>query len=394
MKESRNNQQEIPAAILMKHVGGAPDEPLTEEENTILAAWLAASESNRQLFSDVLSGQPLLDDAAHIMNVRDREWTKVQQRLSPVRRISTSVRWGAAAAILVAIGLTTFYLLQVSEKGQAVAQVQVSPARDVATLTLADGKEVSLGSTGGIVAHQGGLTVSNDTTGELSYLGTESIDQAAEYNTLRTPRGGKYAVRLPDGTRVWLNAQSSIRYPASFGKAGRNVSIEGEAYFEVSKDPRRPFRVVVETPTGNMEVEVLGTHFNVNAYAERGMIKTSLLEGAVKVSKGNQVRQLVPGQQSMVSWQADQIETDPVQNMSDAIAWKDGYFAYNGQQLGEVANDIARWYDLDVDLDEQHAKVAVFTFGHRDMPLDSLISLLQNASLKVRRQGRTLIVGR
>ncbi|RPD43107.1 FecR family protein [Chitinophaga barathri] len=395
MKESRNNRMEIPTAILMKHIGGAPEEPLSEEEKTILVVWLAESDSNRQLFKDVLNGHSLLDDAAYVINTRDQEWKKMQQRLSPARRMFSFVRLSAAAAILVLLGVAVFYMVGKLEHRADMAQMPVMPAKDVATLTLADGREVALGNNSGIVAHQGGLVVSNDTTGELSYLGAEGSQRSAEYNTLRTPRGGKYAVRLPDGTRVWLNAQSSIRYPANFGQATRNVSIEGEAYFEVAKDPQRPFRVEVPTTIGKMQVDVLGTHFNINAYAERGLIKTTLLEGSVRISKGSQVRELVPGQQSMVARQGDQIETAQVRNLADVVAWKEGYFVYNGEQLGEVANDIARRYDLEVELDEQHAKVAVlFTAGDPDIPLDSLISLLQNASLKVRREGRTLIVGK
>lgn len=262
----------------------------------------------------------------------------------------------AAAAVLVIICATSLYFYTVkTEKPALKAVVQpkpaeddIAPGRNTAILTLSDGTKVNLDSAGnGRIASQAGLNITKRGS-QLIYssgkAGSSPDDMV--YNVIETPRGGEYMVMLPDGTKVWLNAASKLKYPAAFAGNERTVELQGEAYFEVASNKKMPFRV----KTNLQSVEVLGTHFNINSYSDESSIRTTLLEGSVKVSLGNQraARFLKAGEQSSVRSGVSSIGVTAV-NVEEIVAWKNGYFLFNNEDIESVMRKISRWYNVDID---------------------------------------------
>jgi ferric-dicitrate binding protein FerR (iron transport regulator) len=273
-------------------------------------------------------------------------------------RIPKFVRYAAVAAVLVVLaGLG--YIINFDSKRenfplrQPVATHDVAPGHEGAVLTLADGKQIVLDSAGdGSLARQGGMAITKEHAGQLVYQTepTGVFPQATMYNTLTTPRGRRTAVVLSDGTKVWLNAASSIKFPAAFMGKDRTVELSGEAYFEVAKDAGKPFRVKVNRPGGNMNVEVLGTSFNIMAYDDEATSSTTLVDGSVKVVTGTGASLLKPGQQ-LLAGSDGKTSLVADADVQKAIAWKDGNFVFRGDGLDAIMKQLARWYDIDVRYD-------------------------------------------
>jgi len=260
-------------------------------------------------------------------------------------------RWvGAAAAVLV-LAIAGAYLFRarhqtVIAKTNKVYKNDVAPGKDGAVLRLADGSQIVLDSAGdGEISQQGGTRVIKKGNGQLVYEAAGK-DQAVLYNTLTTARGKQFRMTLPDGTMVWLNSFSSLHYPAQFAGRTRSVEVTGEAYFEVAADAARPFVV----KTGRQEITVLGTHFNINAYEDEPAVRTTLLEGAVRVSNVAGQVSLHPGQQGSVGEHDMHISVAEV-NTEDAVAWKNGYFHFDNADIQTVMRQLARWYDVEVKYD-------------------------------------------
>lgn len=258
----------------------------------------------------------------------------------------SSFRWSAAAAIVLAIAGPLAYRLQrpaPAPAQTAVAQKQgIIPGTDRAVLVLSGGGKVDLnGAQKGILSRQGGSNVVKLADGRLAYEAGNRADSTPVFNTLITPRGGKYQVTLPDGTKVWLNAASSIRFPAAFSGSDRTVDITGEVYFEVAQDKRKPFIV----RAGQTQTRVLGTRFDVMAYEDEQFIRTTLLDGAVALHRGGPDVVLKPGEQGVFG--SAGITTKTV-NTAAAVAWKDGYYYFDRTGMDEVMRQIARWYDVDI----------------------------------------------
>ncbi|WP_164714125.1 FecR family protein [Chitinophaga rhizosphaerae] len=269
---------------------------------------------------------------------------KVQQR--PIRR--SLYKYAAAAAVVLAAGAAFFLLRPTNKPVEPLAREvrfknDISPAGNKPTLMLADGSVVALddSSNNGIAA-QGGTRVLQSAEGALEYQ-PGAAAAAPVFNTLTTPAGCQFRLILADGSKVWLNAASSIRFPTAFRGEDRIVELEGEAYLEVSKDAARPFRVI----TRGMTVHVLGTHFNINAYKDEPVIRTSLLEGAVRVAGNGQSEVLSPGQQAQVRQNGKMYVADGV-DMRAVTAWKEGRFNFSGEPITEVMREIQRWYGAEI----------------------------------------------
>ena len=266
-----------------------------------------------------------------------------------------------AAVFIVIASIATYFLSSPNGKKQEVAVTkltsknQILPGGNKAVLTLADGSHIILGDAqNGILAKQANIDIRKAAGGKIVYNASNqlSANAPALYNTITTPRGGQYQVTLSDGSKVWLNAASSLKFPAAFSNNERVVELTGEAYFEIAKlsNPsgtghkggRVPFKVI----TNNQTVEVLGTHFNINAYTDEAAIKTTLLEGSVKVvqSKTNNSQLLKPGQQAMVGAQIQIADVDATL----AIAWKNGYFIFSHEDIGSIMRQVSRWYDISI----------------------------------------------
>jgi transmembrane sensor len=263
-------------------------------------------------------------------------------------------RWMMAAAVLLVIGTTFLWYQQQSVK-LPVATIlptthDLAPGTNKATLTLADGTTINLDAArNGVVGQQGKTQLIKTRNEQLVYQ-PNGQGEEARYNLLTTPRGGQYQLRLPDGSRVWLNAATSLRYPTSFTGGERVVELTGEAYFEITADAKKPFRVKVlqggHPEAQPMEVEVLGTHFNIMDYDEEPAISTTLLEGLVRVSRGGHSVVVKPGEQARLS-RSEELRVTAA-DTEEAVAWKDGMFRFRDAGIGEVMRQLARWYDVEV----------------------------------------------
>ncbi|MDI9363855.1 MAG: FecR domain-containing protein [Flavobacterium sp.] len=288
--------------------------------------------------------------------LKQRIWQNIKQQQTPKKTPLAllsflTVKNVAAATIVTILGVTTIYLLKKNPSTKPVATTvnekpkPILPGGNKATLTLANGEVVALDdANNGQISSQGNVVVVKLKSGLLSYqqVGTSAQMPVAAINVLSTPRGGQYQVELPDGSKVWLNSYSSLKYPTFFSGKERVVELNGEGYFEVAKNKDMPFKVKVN----NMEVAVLGTHFNIMAYNNESSINTTLLEGLVKISTPKGGRTIKPGEQAKLATSG----TLSVVNaeIEEAMAWKNGFFQFNSADMQTVIRQINRWYDVDI----------------------------------------------
>ena len=315
---------------------------------------------------------------------------------APVYRLHFLHRWGWAAAVVLLLGAAA-YLLNHYQQQQPAPRMAGKTAADVlpgsngAILTLADGSKVMLDSAGtGVITTQGNTRVMLKDNG-LQYTPGSSSNAATAYNTITTPNGKQFRVVLPDGTRVWLNAGSMLQFPVAFTGSERIVELSGEAYFEVAKQVSQPFKLKVRK---QLEVAVLGTGFNVNAYTNEQNIATTLIEGAVRVSLTHEETRpviLKPGQQ--VRWENHQLTMIPDAKVDRAIAWKNGLFNFEGVGLREMMRQLERWYNLEVVYEGNVPDVRFFGEMSRSLKLSDVLAGLENAEVHFRlEEGRRLVV--
>ena len=304
------------------------------------------------------------------MALSDEEWNKKIQflirqlnegdiKVTPVRKLTPlyKLRWAAAVVILLILSSGINYLFKTSKSslvsGKILAKKNtakgVMPGGNKAILILADGTSIVLdSSSNGTIASQGATKIIKLNTGQLIYNSSNADQNTVSYNILSTPYGGQYQVTLPDGTIVWLNSASNLRYPTSFTGHERRVEITGEAYFEVAKNARQPFKVKINLSNGEgSEVEVLGTHFNINAYDDETTIRTTLFEGSVKINQSTGTTQIKPGQQ-LQTGKTGQIKIINNADLEETIAWKEGRFQFGNADINCIMRQLARWYDIDV----------------------------------------------
>lgn len=315
-----------------------------------------ATEKELQALFGMLSTDELNAAMEEDMN-REIAALKQQAKKQTYRGTMLWYRYLAASVILIAISSVFFYqhLRDAEKKSAAIrAMNNIRPGRNMAYLTLSNGKRLALNNAAnGAIAKEAGVSITKTAAGQLVYTLTDHPGQATDtvntFNTIETPKGGQYQVILPDGSKLWLNAASSLKYPTSFAALKiRQVELTGEGYFEVAKDKKT---FIVKTP--QQKVEVLGTHFNINAYADEPDVKTTLLEGSVHVtalaanSEGHTARGVLkPGEQSVLTGsgiEIKEVETD------EAVAWKNGQFMFASEPITGIMRKIARWYNVDVE---------------------------------------------
>jgi len=332
-------------------VAGYINQTLTDAENIELDDWVNESMDNLRLFEELtdpknqaawMKDKSRFDAAAGLRRVREKMGIVPPERKSALRSVWIYV---AAASVLVLLVLG-FLLLRDTrhiEPPPAMAvtnQTDLAPGRNLATLVLSDGKKIALDSIPAGTLLQQGLSQLKNDSGSLHYFADpRALVSHVDYNTLAVPAGGQYQLVLPDGTRVWLNAASSLRYPTAFSGAVRKVELAGEGYFEVAKDPMFPFEVVASGTT----VRVLGTHFNINAYSNEPVLKITLAEGAVEV---NQHTKLKPGEQALVHANGS-VET-VLADLETELAWKNGLFVFKHATMDQVMRQVARWYNCEI----------------------------------------------
>jgi len=378
--------------LMSRYISGLIDFGELQE----LDNWKKESEGNAKLFEELLdeanqkqaiARMQGYDSKATLQKLRQAIVTS--QKVKSIRRLW--IRIAAAGTVLFVVGIFALFILKQKDVNLTTSlkphPQYVPPGTDKAILTLANGKKVIINpKSSGLIAMQGGIQVSNAKGGTLVYRASgETNSNMHQYNTIETPRAGKYSIQLPDGTKVWLNAASSLRYPVAFKGNIREVILSGEGYFEVAKDKTKPFIV----QAAGQKVTVLGTHFNINAYNDEPQITTTLVEGSVHVEGGGNDGLLKPGQHSLFAQGKFKIEKADVYS---ATAWKSGQLAFLRTDLKAVLRQVSRWYDIDI---EYQGTVPSFTISgdvSRDADLSAMLEILKLYNVQFIQQGRKLII--
>jgi len=331
-------------------------------------------------------------------------WNRILEILPAEPKILRLRKWysiAAAAAILIFLSIGLYFVVnkpvQQQIAGNQIHKNDIGPGGNKAILTLADGKEIVLtGARNGLLATQRNTEIKKTEDGKIIYTNGQSLSDKSsanvQYNTITTPRGGQYQVTLPDGSRVFLNAASSLIYPTVFAGNERKVTLTGEAYFEVAHNSHQPFRV----SSNGQTVEVLGTHFNINAYSDERLIKTTLLEGSVRVSRGQKTVVLKPGQQAQISDRDTDSDISIISDadIEEAVAWKNGLFILD-DHIQPVMRLISRWYDVDVIYDGAAPDDIFGGEVPRFQNISEVLKVLQlTKKVHFKIEGRTIIVSR
>jgi transmembrane sensor len=370
---------------------------ITQEGKTMLLAMLDNPKYSEEL--DVILRENY--DSVEIPCVNSQTTEKFMKELrekmnassktkeSSVLRLFNWRRIAVAASVLVAIGIGTLVLFQKSHQSPVMTASKGSddkePGKTGAILTLSNGSKIVLDSVGnGLLTNQNNTAVSKKNGGVVYTAGSGA---QTVYNTMTTPRAHQYNLELSDGTKVWLNASSSITFPTSFAANERKVILTGEAYFEVAKDIKRPFRVSVN----DMQVNVLGTHFNVNAYDDEDTVNTTLLEGSVLLTEKDKKVLLKPGQQAQKQKSGAIIINNNV-NFEEVMGWKNGVFHFENASLQAVLRQVSRWYDVDVVFEKGVSSRRFEGEIQRNLQLSQLLKILEKNKVRFEIDGKILRV--
>ena len=323
---------------------------ISEQEHDELDDWVNASDQNMQLFEELTDEKNMEQNLAWMDKVNTEQsyeklWKEGKFK-KHAKKFQIRRTWIAAASLLLAAGIFFIYRYSTNKKlttePPVMAQSILQPGGNKATLTLENGSVIDLSTArNGLLNTDSAGTIIKVQDGKMVYDDDDITNTVAMVHTLRTPVGGQFRVTLPDGSMVWLNSSSSLTYPSRFTGNERLVKLTGEAYFEVAKDLQKPFRV----ESSLQELEVLGTHFNINAYTDEPSLNTTLLEGSVKVSVGPETKLLTPGQQSKIIngiIQVTEVDT------GDVIAWKNNTFKFTDAPIEIVMRQIQRWYGAEI----------------------------------------------
>jgi transmembrane sensor len=302
----------------------------------------------------------------------------------PITKRFSWTRLVAAAVIVLTIGFVAYFLNQNNQQTEIVKSKTVSnqfnndipPGGEKAILTLADGSTIILDSAkNGLLAQQGNTRVMKLQNGQVAFNPDDAKENGkALYNTVSTPRGGQYQIVLPDASKVWLNASSSLRFPISFVGKERRVELTGEAYFEVAENKRMPFKVLAN----NLQVEVLGTHFNVMCYDDESSMKTTLKEGKLKVTRQTRAVLLIPAQQATFNKAAETLIVNQA-DVEKELAWKNGMFNFNDENIEAIMRQLSRWYDVDVSFEGEIPQDYYLGIIRRQSDISQVLNMLELA---------------
>lgn len=272
------------------------------------------------------------------------------QEYNRIRKFKTRAWQSAAAAVLIIISTSIYYFQGSHEQVLVNTETprfknDVAPGNNKAVLTLDDGSKIDLDDAKtGILASESNVDIKKTGEGKLEYTASIQDAKIIKYNVLRTPMGGEYQLVLPDGSKVWLNSGSTLRFPTSFVGSERIVELKGEAYFDITKNSKMPFLVRTNNA---MDIKVLGTQFNIMAYDDEKNINTTLIEGSVEVLKGLGKTMLKPGQEAVLNKGSGNIKVS-IADLEQAIAWKNGYFIFSNENIESIMRKVSRWYNVDV----------------------------------------------
>lgn len=390
------HQQEI-ALLLYRFCAG---EVLSQKEQIRLDEWLDAAPENRETLDTLQRDswlQPSLLQYARMEEEKETDWEIFARKIEPattvhVRRINrTWMKYAAAFLLLLAVG-SWLWLRQSNnnrkQKNTTIAATAIKPGQEGAVLTLADGSRINLDSLGnGWQTQQSGTTLKLE-NGKLAYNSRAGATES--YNTIATPNGRQFHVQLPDGSHVWLNAASSLTYPTVFSGNRRQVSVTGEVYFEVKSDAKQPFLVQTDDQS---TVEVLGTGFNLNAYANESVTKTTLVEGSILVKTGTEQALLKPGQQAVYNTATHNNIHIRDADTEQELAWKNGFFNFNNEDIPAFLRQLERWYDIDVIIDGAIPSMKFKGGLDRSNSLQEILKVLSKLNIPYKLEGRVLSVG-
>ncbi|PKP07509.1 MAG: hypothetical protein CVU10_08230 [Bacteroidetes bacterium HGW-Bacteroidetes-5] len=342
--------------LILKFIKGE----ISKEEESLLNKWIEGSEKNKELFKNCVENSanpqfiesyfadlefmPYYRECCELIDSDNRS------RRDRVARGILPALLKIAAVLLIPLLVSAIFIINGGKNELLSSKDTILPGSSSAVLVLADGEQVMLGKeVKGLARKPENIVIENDT---IKY--TKSAKREREYNTIIVPRGGEYVIQLSDGTKVWLNAESELRYPVSFGDGERGVYLTGEAYFQVERNESHPFTVT----SGDHRITVLGTEFCVRAYKDESRILTTLEKGRVSVNSGMESVQLIPGEQSSVEGSLIKVESVDTQIYT---AWRNKKYIFQEQSLGEILNTLSRWYDMRVSFDEDEFKNYRFT---------------------------------
>lgn len=370
----------------------------TMEEVKLIEKWFNSMDGGGYSFKDDNQKERIKNNLYRSI-IKDAE-IELQAPIRHLKHLPTWIKIAASILLLFSVGTISYYIVNKTQQekiGNGLSQ-DVEPGGNKGVLTLSDGKEISLENTKvETLAQQGNTTIKNK-NGQLVYIAESPKVENVFYNRVTIPRGGQYQLTLPDGTKVWLNAASTIAFPTAFTGNERKVRITGEVYFEVAtittvgnrgELEKMPFIVNVNDKA---EIKVLGTHFNVNSYTDDGAIKTTLLEGSVEVSSlitKNSIT-IVPGQQASIDDSG--VTNVNLVNTEEVVAWKNGYFYFDNSSLQTVMHQLSRWYDVKVTYEGEIPDRKFNGKIHRDVNLSEVIEILKYTKVNFRIEDKSIIV--
>ena len=380
MKEENFKNMDEGAYRVAYLIAGYIRGTLSESEHDELDQWVEANDDNMLLFEE------LTDEKNIEANLEWMNKIKVEESLQSTRKKINFIpeypitkKWifsVAASVILLVAAFGIYKIINNKQSHQtAIAKIEeagIEPGNNKATLTLGNGRVIYLVSaSGGIIKRDHGTLIEIPKEGEIVYK--DSSNSVASYNILTTPNGGQYKVQLPDGSRVWLNAASSLKYPTVFSTSERMVELEGEGYFEITKDKNKPFEVKL---ADGSEVKVLGTHFNIMAYENERYKDVTLLQGSVEISNGNTVQKLSPGQQGRIISSKILVSSA---DTSQVTGWKNGQFIFRDADIQSIMRQVARWYDVDIKYEVTKTRHFNATISRKE-PLLPLLNILEETN--------------
>ncbi|WP_321515767.1 FecR domain-containing protein [Marinifilum fragile] len=321
---------------------------LTAEEIQVLENWKNSSVDNKSLYEQIKQGEKRKRRNNFVESLdKKAAWIKIQEEIKPEKKVIRLKAWSLRIAAVLVIGVLIASLYHVSTKdieiGQELAEIKIEPGSSKAVLQLHNGRTIQLENVkSDSILEKDGTLISNQ-KGKLAYASGRANYEKILYNQVKVPVGGEYQLTLADGTKVWLNSDSEIKYPVQFGEDKRKVWVAGEVYFDVAHNKQKPFVVNVK----DVEVEVLGTEFNVEAYHDQNTVTTSLVEGSVKLSKNNERVIIKPNQQAIISKDQNQFLVRNVDASMYAL-WKDGVFYFKEASLGTIMEKLERWYNVKI----------------------------------------------
>lgn len=400
------NKERIIAIMERAHARQATDEELQELADALdqdadgsvtsfMEEWLEQDRPGIALPGEERANA-MMTDILEAGRIIDAPGDETSAKISPLRRYGRVV--AAAAAVLLLAGASYYFLWRqpvptqpvIVSTGPGKPTPEGLPAGKKAVLTLANGATLTLDEQHkDTITRQGNTAIVKEEEGRVVYQpGQIAATGLKLLNKVSTPRGGQYRVDLADGTRVWLNAASSLLFPADFNGSERVVELEGEAYFEVAQNSSQPFIVKAEQTT----VQVLGTHFNVSAYGDETLQKTTLLEGKVQVLAGNARYQLQPGQQVIFDKKGTAAKLVRNANIDEAVAWKNGYFQFSGADVTTLLRDISRWYNIEVVFHGEPTGCELSGKIDRNIRLSSIVAALREGGVHCTLEGNKLVV--